>query len=143
MQSNYQILLSPDVWADFTDRLSRVSRESPSGIDAFLAAFSTNISIYKEGRDTIIESSNIDEDSIVTALTQNIPHNNSIETIQDPSQTQERYQIHISNSIDMTSFVYEANRNADIDAYQVHSITTPHNPLKFYSTDTQHYLKSA
>lgn len=143
MQSNYQILLSPDIWADLTNRLSHSSQTSPSGIDTFLAAFSNNISMRKEGNATIIESSNIDGDSIIAALTQNISHNASIENTPNSFHFQENYQIQISHSIDMTSFVYEANRNADVDAYQVYPITSPQNPFTFYSTGIHNFLKSA
>ena len=67
MQFSHQIVLPQPVWNDFLQKLTSTSPESTNGIDLFFAS-QKPLQIRHSDSGTIAISENIDEDSIIAAL---------------------------------------------------------------------------
>lgn len=110
MHSTHQITLSSSVWKNFTDRLNRHDTAVQDKINSFFMQIQNDLCIREEAGKTIVESSRIDEDSILAALFGSCT--NSVSTLKANEFT-----ISLSSSLDINISCDFFNQLANMDCY--------------------------
>lgn len=110
MHITHQITLSSSAWENFTDRLNRHDTVVQDKINSFFTQIQNDLCIRKEAEKTIVESSRIDEDSILAALLGSCT--NTVGNLKGNEFT-----ISLSSSLDINISCDFFNQLANMDCY--------------------------
>lgn len=84
MRRSHQISLPADVWNNFVYGLNNCNQSQRKKMNAFFAEIEQNLAVQYEAHQIVVESSNLDEDAILAAMSsdnaQYVSQNHSIET---------------------------------------------------------------
>lgn len=110
MHIAHQIILSPDEWEDFAGRLNCRGAWVHERMNSFFEHIQNDLSIRREAGRTIVESSGIDEEAILAAMTGKGVH--------APGKlAAAEFTIHLSSVLVISDADVFLNQSASVDSY--------------------------